>query len=147
MYPPLNAVRYATGLEPISVSARMENSRPDLFKVDETTYFDLEFPNGINANCKTSFAENLNHLKIDCNDGWYELKPFQSYTGVSGRDSNLKLYKAFQGNQQAKQMDDDSLAILNKKPALVPGEEGLKDIKVVEAIFESSSKAGQRINL
>ena len=44
-------------------------------------------------------------------------------------------------------MDDDSLAILNKKPALVPGEEGLKDIKVVEAIFESSSKAGQRINL
>ena len=144
---PLNAVRYATGLEPISVSARMENSRPDLFKVDETTYFELEFPNGIRAACKTSFAENLNHLKVDCKEGWYELKPFQSYSGVSGRAVNGDMYQAFKGNQQARQMDDDAIAILTHKPALVPGEEGLKDIKVVEAIFESSQKGAQRINL
>ena len=142
---PLNAVRYATGLEPISVSARSENNRPDLFKVDETTYFDLEFPNGIKAACKTSFAENLNQLKVDCEKGWYELKPFQSYSGVSGQASNGDMYKAFQGNQQAKQMDDDALAIMNKKSGLVTGEEGLKDIRVVEAIFASTANAGKRI--
>ena len=34
-------------------------------------------------------------------------------------------------------MDDDALAIINKKPVLVPGEEGLKDIRVVEAIYRS----------
>lgn len=34
-------------------------------------------------------------------------------------------------------MDDDALAILNNKPVIVPGEEGLKDIRVVEAIYKS----------
>lgn len=144
---PLNAVRYATGMEPVSVSARSEIKRPDLFKVDETTYFDLEFPDGIRAVCKTSFAENLNHLKVDCHKGWYELKPFQSYSGVSGKAGNGDVYKAFQGNQQAKQMDDDAQAIINKKSALVTGEEGLKDIRVVEAIFASSASSGKRIHI
>ncbi len=88
----------------------------------------------------------MNHLKVDCDNGWYELKPFQSYSGVTGRTSNGDLFKAFKGNQQAKQMDDDALSILTKSPALVTGEEGLKDIRVVEAIFESSNNAGKRVN-
>lgn len=144
---PLNAVRYATQMEPLSVVARIENSRPELFKVDETTYFDLEFPGDVLATCKTSFAENMNHLKIDCESGWYELKPFQSYTGVTGRTSNGQLLSPFLGNQQAKQMDDDALAIKQKKAPLVSGEEGLKDIRIVEAIFESSSKGSKKILL
>jgi len=144
---PLNAVRYATQMEPISVSARMENSRPEIFKVDETTYFDLEFPGGIMAKCKTSFAENMNLLRIDCASGWYELKPFQSYSGVKGKASDGQVFSPFQGNQQARQMDDDALAIIQNTPPLVPGEEGLKDIIIVEAIFNSSKNGGKRIVL
>lgn len=144
---PLNAVRYVTQMEPLSVTARIENSRPELLKVDETTYFDLEFPGGIIANCKTSFAENINHLKVDCQSGWYELKPFQSYNGVGGRTSDGQILSPFQGNQQARQMDDDALAIKQRKAPLVTGEEGLKDIRVVEAIFESSTKGSKRILL
>lgn len=144
---PLNAARYATQLEPVSVTARIENSRPQLFKVDETTYFDLEFPGEIVANCKTSFAENMNHLKVDCENGWYELKPFQSYSGVSGRTSKGQIFTSFNGNQQAKQMDEDALAIMQNVQPLVPGEEGLKDIRIVEAIFESSQKGSKTIML
>jgi glucose-fructose oxidoreductase len=40
-------------------------------------------------------------------------------------------------NQQSLQMDDDALAILNGTEVMVPGEEGLKDIRVVEAIYRS----------
>ena len=144
---PLNAVRYTTQMEPLSVSARIENSRPELFKADETTFFDLEFPGGILANCKTSFAENMNHLKVDCQSGWYELKPFQSYSGVAGKTSDGQIVSPFRGNQQARQMDDDALAIKQGKAPLVPGEEGLKDIRIVEAIFESSNKGSKRILL
>lgn len=144
---PLNAARYATQMEPISVTGRIEQSRPELFKADETTYFDLEFPGGIIANCKTSFAERMNQLKVDCASGWYELKPFQSYSGVGGKASDGQVFNPFQGNQQAKQMDDDALAIIQKKPPLVPGEEGLKDIRIVEAIFESSQKGSKKIVL
>ncbi len=144
---PLNAARYATQMEPLSVTARMENTRPELLKVDETTYFDLEFPGGIMASCKTSFGENINHLKVDCQSGWYELKPFQSYTGVAGRTSEGEVFMPFKGNQQARQMDDDALAIKQRTAPLVPGEEGLKDIRIVEAIFESSKKGSERIVL
>jgi predicted dehydrogenase len=144
---PLNAARYATQLEPISVSARVENSRPELFKVDETTYFDLEFPGGIIANCKTTFAENLNHLKVDCETGWYELKPFQAYSGVRGKTSSGEVFEPFKGNQQARQMDDDALAILHNTAPIVPGEEGLKDIRVVESIFMSADREGERMTI
>jgi glucose-fructose oxidoreductase len=49
-------------------------------------------------------------------------------------------------HQQAKQMDDDALSIMNKKPLLVPGEEGLKDIKVVEAIYRSVAE-GKKVKI
>ena len=44
-------------------------------------------------------------------------------------------------------MDDDALAIMNNKKPLVPGKEGLRDIKVVEAIFTSAANNGKRIKL
>ncbi len=145
---PLNAVRYTTGLEPISVSAVHENSRSDVFTADETTLFNLEFPNGITAECKTTFARNLNTLQVDCEKGWYKLKPLQSYNGVTGITSDGKRLSPFKGNQQAKQMDEDALAIINKNPrVIVPGEEGMKDIKVVEAIFKSAINNGKRITI
>ena len=144
----LNGVRYATGLEPISVSAIQENSRSDIFTADETTLFNLEFPNGITAECKTTFAGNLNTLQVNCENGWYKLNPFQAYTGVKGITSDGKNLSPFKGNQQAKQMDDDALAIMNKNlKVIVPGEEGMRDIKVVEAIFESAANNGKRITI
>ena len=35
---------------------------------------------------------------------------------------------------------DDALAILERRPPLAPGEEGLRDIRVVEAILASAQK-------
>jgi len=143
----LNAVRYASGLEPISVSAKQYSKRSDIFIADETTEYTLNFPEGITAKCKTTFAANINSLKVDCENGWYQLKPMQSYSGVRGTTSDGKILSPFQGNQQAKQMDDDALAIMNKTAPLVPGEEGMKDIKVVEGIFKSAANKGIIIQL
>jgi glucose-fructose oxidoreductase len=36
-------------------------------------------------------------------------------------------------------MDDDALSIMQGKPMLVPGEEGLRDIRIVEAIYKSAA--------
>ena len=144
---PLNAVRYATGQEPVAVSATIERSRPEIFKADETTKFVLDFPGGLKARCKTTFSENINTLQVDCDRGWYKISPFQSYSGVRGITSDGFDLEAFTGNQQARQMDDDALAIMQNKAPLVPGEEGLKDIRVVEAIFESAASGGKRIQI
>ena len=41
-------------------------------------------------------------------------------------------------------MDDDAGAIMQKKPLLVPGEEGLRDIRIVQAIYQSAA-SGKRV--
>ena len=144
---PLNAVRYTTGLEPISVSAKQTILREDLFTADEITTFDLEFPGGIKASCRTSFAENKNILDVKCGKGWYKVQPFQAYSGVQATTSDGKHLDPYAGSQQAKQMDDDALAIINNTPVIVPGEEGLKDIIVVNAIQKSSAKNGETVTI
>lgn len=145
---PLNAARYATGMEPIAVSARASTQRPDVFKnVEETMEFTLEFPEGIVANCKTSFGESMNRLEINCKDGWYYLEPFQSYNNVGGEASDGTKLKPWNKNQQAVQMDNDAKAILDNKPLKVPGEEGLRDIAIVDKIYESAAKDGERIRI
>jgi glucose-fructose oxidoreductase len=135
---PLNAARYAVGLEPIAVTAYASTTRPEIYtEVEETMNFDLEFKDGITAKCEASFGKNMNSLKVNCAKGWYTLSPFQGYSGNKGETSDGKILNATLPNQQAKQMDDDALAIMNKTPLLVPGEEGLKDLRVVDAIYRS----------
>ena len=135
---PLNAVRYSTGLEPISVSAVASTTRPEIYKeVEETMKFDLEFPGGVTASCETSFGKGMNDLSVTCSKGWYKLSPFQAYSGVNGITSNGTKLNATIANEQTAQMDYDALAIINDTQLLVPGEEGLMDIRVVDAIYRS----------
>jgi glucose-fructose oxidoreductase len=81
----------------------------------------------------------MSDLKVTCEKGWYTLSPFQAYNGINGITSDGIRLNATIPNQQAKQMDDDALAIIDNTPVLVPGEEGLKDTIVVEAIYRSAA--------
>ena len=135
---PLNATRYSTGLEPVAVTAKASTTRPAIYtEVEETMAFDLEFPHGVTAKCETSFGKGMNDLSVTCSKGWYKLSPFQAYSGINGITSNGTKLNAAINNEQAQQMDDDASAILNGTAMMVPGEEGLKDIRVVEAIYRS----------
>jgi glucose-fructose oxidoreductase len=144
----LNAARYCTGEEPTEVSATQSTDRPKMFnEVDEHTNFELRFPSGATASCATSFGKGLNDLKVTCSNGWYQLSPFQSYNGVRGTTSDGQKLAPSDLNQQAKQMDDDAFAILNNKPLIVPGEEGMRDIHIVEKIFESAKQQGEWVKI
>ncbi|QLE00206.1 Gfo/Idh/MocA family oxidoreductase [Galbibacter sp. BG1] len=143
---PLNAIRYTKGMEPKAVKAFHKTNRPEIYdEVDETTVFDLQFEDGTAAQGKTSLGERYNNLEATCINGSYYLKPFQQYKGVQGATSDGIILEPFKGNQQAKQMDDDSVSIINDLPMLVPGEEGLKDIFIVEKIYESAAKGSEWI--
>ena len=75
------------------------------------------------------------------------MKPFSSYGGAKGESPLGKINHSYEVPwQQASQMDDDALAIIENKAPLVPGEEGLRDIRIVEAILKSAKK-GKRVNL
>lgn len=44
-------------------------------------------------------------------------------------------------------MDDFARCILDNKPSKVSGEEGLRDVKIARAIYESMRKGGSAVTL
>ncbi|MGC9342716.1 MAG: Gfo/Idh/MocA family protein, partial [Bacteroidales bacterium] len=141
---PLQGARYVTGEEPLSVTAQSYVLRPGKYEeVDEATNFQLEFPGGAIASLSTGFHASFNYLQAYAKDGWFELKPFSGYGGIKGRTSKGTL--DFPNiNQQAAQMDEVAECILEDRPMRVPGEEGLKDMIVVDAVHKAL-ETGEKI--
>jgi predicted dehydrogenase len=121
---------------------------PAKFKeVDETMGFRLQFPGGVTASCQTTFSFfGLNSYTVRAEKGWFGLGPAYGYNGVQGRRSDGQALDFAEVNQFAAEMDDFSQCILNNKPTIVPGEEGLRDVKIMMAIYESA-KTGQPVKL
>ncbi|MEM9985250.1 MAG: Gfo/Idh/MocA family oxidoreductase [Bacteroidota bacterium] len=137
---PLQATRYTTGLEPVAVRGEHRILRPEIFsEVDETTLFDLQFANGTIAQCASSFAMSMDYLRVTYEKGWAKLDPFSKYEKVGGTCSDGTSLRPWAGNQQVRQMDAEARAILAGRPPLVSGQEGLKDIQILEAIHQSAS--------
>jgi len=141
---PLQGARYIMGVEPLYVTAQSFATRPEHIKeVDEVTTFQLEFPGGTVANLDTGFHANFNYLKAFAERGWFQLEPFSGFGGIRGRTSQGEL--SFPNiNQQATQMDEDAISFANGQIPRVPGEEGLKDMLVVDAVYESM-KIGRKV--
>jgi glucose-fructose oxidoreductase len=146
----IQGARLGTGMEPVAVvSAQTSTNRPEIYKngLDEIAVATLEFPGGAIAHIKTSFGENVNFMDITCEKGKIQLAPYSAYNGVQGSSPLGAIHHPYEVPwQQARQMDDDALAIMQKKPMLVPGEEGLRDIRIVEAVYRSAG-SGQRVAL
>lgn len=133
----LQGARLAAGEEPVAVTAQSIVNRPEIFnEADEMMMFQLRFPSGAIASCMGGHGANANYLKVNYEKGSLFMEPFSSYNGNKGT-STLGEIKFPIENQQARQMDDDALAIMNGTPLLVPGEEGLQDIRIVEAIYRA----------
>jgi len=146
----IQGARLGTNMEPVAVvRAKTSTTRPHIYKngLDETTEATLEFPGGVMADIRTSFGENINFLDITCEQGTIKMAPYSAYAGVQGSSPLGKINHPYSVPwQQAKQMDDDALSIMQGRPMLVPGEEGLRDIRIVEAIYRSA-RTGQRVAL
>jgi glucose-fructose oxidoreductase len=146
----IQGARLGTGMEPLAVlSARTSTTRPEIYKdgLDETTVAQLLFPNNVIADIKTTFGENTNFMDITCEKGNINLRPYSEYSGAKGSSPLGMINFPYQvPYQQAKQMDDDAMSIMQNKPMQVPGEEGLRDIRIVEAIYRSAG-SGNRVNL
>jgi glucose-fructose oxidoreductase len=147
----IQGARLGTGMEPIAVfDAKTSTTRPEVYKngLDETAVAKLEFPGGVIAEIKTSFGENVNFMNITCEKGEVKLSPYSGYTGARGSSPLGEINVSYDvPMQQVMQMDDDALAILQNKPVLVPGEEGLRDIRIVEAIYVSAAANGMKVRI
>jgi predicted dehydrogenase len=137
----VQAAIYAVGEEPIAVSAK-EGAKTDLSRfedVEQSITWTMEFPGGAVAECETSYAQESNQLRAEGDKGWIELSPAYKYKGIKGRTDKEELHLP-QVNQQAAQMDDFAQCVKNKKPSKVPGEMGLRDVRVLQAIYEAARR-------
>jgi predicted dehydrogenase len=133
----IQGARYSMGSEPVSVTAREYKTDNQKFReVDETITWQMEFPGGHVSNSTTSYTVPANRLYIGTGRKWLHLYPAFSYHGIAGwtNEGEMNLPDI---NQQAAQMDDFSKCIIDGSESNASGEEGLKDLKVIEAIYRS----------
>lgn len=140
----VQAGRYILGEEPTSVTAQFGPvTKPELFsEIEESITWQLNFPSGAVCTSSSLYMSNIDRLYASADQGFFELSPAVSYGPFRGRSSE-KEFNFPVINQQAAQMDGISKLILNNKPLPehINGEEGYKDMKVIEAIYKAANKS------
>lgn len=142
----IQGARYALGQEPISVTAQATWTRPDKFKdVEETLFWQMEFPDGVFANCMTSYSARVGNIHVYCEKGNYGLEPAYGYGQIKGY-INDKPMEFPQTVQQAVQMDAFTRNILDDTENLAPAEDGMQDVRIIEAIYKAM-ESGERVKI
>lgn len=134
---PIQSARHTKGAEPIYVTAQASTQRKDLFKeIDEIFTWQLEFADGAMCSSYSGPVAFLDRLYAGCRDGFFELEPATAYTGQTGRSTNgtMNYEQVF---QQKLQIDDFARCILANQESIVSGEEGWRDMLIIDAIHES----------
>lgn len=138
----VQGMRCLAGREPVEVQAFESKTDPKKFaEVDETMTWEMKFPGGVLAHGATTYAFNgMNYLRGLARDGWFELAPnAYGYSGLEGRTSRGPLALP-QVDHFAAELDDFAECILKNRPSRSPGEEGLADLKVIEALYRSAAE-------
>ena len=142
----MQGVQYVTGMEPVAVTAQTFpiSDKEKFIDVEETLAWQMEMPNGLIADCRTSYSESANFLRAEAEKGWFELKPAFNYGGLKGATSDGKIIEYPRLSQQARQMDGIAQSIKKNQLSIVPGEMGRRDVKIIEAIYEAMN-SGKRV--
>jgi predicted dehydrogenase len=146
----VNGARYMIGEEPVWVTAQETKTDPVKFKegVDETITFQLGFPGGAIASCLSTYSmNNLDKFFLNGERGFGELQPATGYGPIEGRTHKGEL-RFPHVTHQTVQMDEMAAIILDSKQPIIPvdGAEGVKDMKIVDAIY-AAVRSGQKVPL
>ena len=140
----LQFCRMMTGREPVAVTAQTVTTDPKKFdEVEETLFWTMDFPGAdgqppVLAHCGTTYAFNgMKHGEAFGENGSVLLDPAFGYTGIKGFVKGEPMDLATP-DQFAVEMDAFSEACLKDAAFKCPGEEGLRDLLAIEAIYEAA---------
>ena len=148
----LQAARYLSGEEPTEINAFMYSTPgdPRFKEVEETINFQMRFPSGILANCTSSYGYAWqNHYRVVGTEAWMEMDPATAYRGNRmriRRGDDIEERVLRERDHFALEMDHMSQCVMNNKEPLTPGEEGLRDLKIITAIYEAA-RTGNTVKL
>lgn len=146
----INGSRYMIGEDPIWVTAQETKTNPMKFKegVDETIQFQLGFPGGATASCLSTYS--LNHLDrffLDGTQGFAELLPATGYGPIAGRTHKGEINQPVTTHQTVQMDEMAGILLEGHQPVVaVDGREAVKDLKIIDAIYEAC-KSGQKVPL
>jgi predicted dehydrogenase len=140
----LQAARYLTGEEPVEVFGQVSSPADDprFREVEDLAAFQLRFPSGAMANLASSYSSApLKRIQAFGAKGSLILDPGTEY---EGNRLTLKTQKGRQEmqvketNQFAAEMDHFSQALMQNRDPKTPGEEGLQDVRILQAVYQSA---------
>jgi len=147
----INGARYLLGEEPVEVRAwaQTDRSDPRFREVEDLIAWQMRFPSGAIGQGSTSFSYG-SCMKYDIffENARIRSDPAAYYGGIkldifSHRDQGE--IKLPQIDQFAREMDWMADVVRGKVPMVSTGEEGLQDVRLMEAILESIRKGGATI--
>jgi predicted dehydrogenase len=151
----LQSVRYLSGEEPIEVNTThfdpSDGGNTGPFQtVERNIVFDLKFASGMTATVTSAYTQGSNRSQLTAEKGDLDLNPLMGYNG------NRAYYTPKGGERTeipytwashfACEMDDFAQCVLHDKPTRTPGEEGLRDMKIIYAAYESA-RTGKPVKL
>ena len=154
----LNAARFLSNEEPTEIFATLTQPKDDLrfTEVEASCQVIARFPSGFTATFNSAYdAHKSQFLRLEGTDAWAELNPAYAYHGIklryaaydpqSGQD--LTYEPAIQEKDQfAAEMDHFALCVQQNLQPHTPGEEGLQDQRITDAIYQSA-RTGQPVKL
>ena len=143
----LNASRYLTGEEPTNIRANTSVVDHDgrFAQVEENVGWTMKFPSGIMASCNTTYGGDMNGFyRVHGSNGVIELSPAFGYEGIHLRahiwgQPVIDMPSPQHGYEQfTVEADYFADCIRNDKEPKSDGEEGLRDMKYMQAIYKAA---------
>jgi predicted dehydrogenase len=157
----LNTARFLLGEEPVEVSAQQYSAEgdPRFAEVEEAMLWQMRFPSGVRVQCTCSYATfTSKRYRVLGDKGWADMDPAFAYEGLQLKRSRIaedttefvapgiEQISTKHRNQFALEMDHFAECVVSGKQPWTPGEEGLQDQRIMEAIYESA-RIGKPVQL
>jgi len=148
----LQAARMMTGEEPVGVSAAISSDRDDprFRAVEDMVQFSLRFPSGALAHLSSSYTgSRLKRIEVLGTEATATLDPGTEYRGNRlrlRREQEVTELPASGQEQFSAEIDHMSECILGDRAPRTPGEEGLRDVRLMRAIY-AAAEAGRWLTL
>ncbi len=143
----INTARFLTGEEPVSLWATQFSppGDPRYAQVEETNAFTLRFPSDALVQCFCSYgARDDKHQRLNFETAAVDMPNAYQYEGqrltVIGREgdaTSLDEIVLESKNQFAAEIDHFATCLLEDRRPRTPGEEGVQDHVIMEAVYES----------
>ena len=152
----INTTRFLLGEEPSEICAmlRSDSKDPRFREVEESFVWNMRFPSGVLAIMMCGYDEHqVQRYQVYSPLGSLELDPAFAYRGLKmrstradGKSEREEQVKLEDKNQFALEMDHFADCVLQDRKPFTPGEEGLQDQRIIEAVYPAA-KSGRMVKM